>query len=63
MRSIHAVWLKVVGSLLAAVALAALTGCGGGGGGSTASNGGGSGGTVTTSSINLPTSVAVVTAK
>ncbi|HET8694407.1 MAG TPA: hypothetical protein VFM33_07065 [Aquabacterium sp.] len=63
MRSILAVCLKGVGGLLVALAVGSLGACGGGGGGSTASNGGGSGGTVTTSSINLPTSVEVVTAK
>lgn len=62
-------WIKVVSRVLAGLAVVSLAACGGGGG-STASTDGGSGGggggggsTVTTSSITLPTSVEVVSAK
>lgn len=55
-------WIKVVSRVLAGLAVVSLVACGGGGG-STASTGGGSGGSVTTSSITLPTSVEVVSAK
>lgn len=56
-------WFKVVSRVLAGLAVVSLVACGGGGG-STASTGGDSGGgTVTTSSITLPTSVEVVSAK
>lgn len=55
-------WIKVVSRVLAGLAVVSLAACGGGGG-STASTGGDSGGSVTTSSITLPTSVEVVSAK
>ncbi len=62
MRTLLVSWIKVVGSVAAGLAVASLAACGGGS--STASSGGSSGGgTVTTSSITLPTSVEVVSAK
>lgn len=62
MRTLSVGWIKVVGSVAACLAVASLAACGGGA--STASSGGSTGGsTVTTSSITLPTSVEVVSAK
>lgn len=55
-------WIKVISRVLAGLAVVSLAACGGGGG-STSSTGGDSGGSVTTSSITLPTSVEVVSAK
>ncbi|MDE2593302.1 MAG: hypothetical protein KGL57_03610 [Burkholderiales bacterium] len=63
MRMSSVSWIKVVGAVAASLTVASLAACGGGGS-STASSGGSSGGgTVTTSSITLPTSVEVVSAK
>lgn len=57
--SMSALCRKVVGCVLATFAVVSVSACGGGGGGDTAATGT----PVTTSSITLPTSIEVVTAK
>lgn len=63
MRHFAACLVKGVGCLGAALVVLSVSACGGGGSSSTASDGSGGGGShVTSSSINLPTSVQVVSA-
>ena len=62
MRVFKVVSIKVLCCMGLSLAAMGLTACGGGGSGDTTSSSGG-GSTVTTSSINLPTSVEVVSAK